>query len=52
MSVQRAVSIRFARRELTGFGNDEDVVAAAEGILEDGGRAQEDIRVVSLGLSG
>lgn len=36
----------------TGLGNDEDVVSTAERILEDGGGAEVDVRVVSLGLSG
>ena len=31
---------------------DEDVVAAAEGVLEDGGRAEVDIRVIAGGLVG
>ena len=34
------------------LGKNEDVVAAAEGILEDGGRTEVDIRVVTRRLVG
>jgi len=37
---------------VVGLGEDKDVVAAAEGVLEDGGRAEIDIGVVSGGLVG
>jgi len=34
------------------FSHDEDVVSSAEGILEDGNRLDEDVRVLAGGLSG
>ena len=34
------------------LGENEDVVAATEGVLEDGGRAEVDIRVIAGGLVG
>lgn len=38
------------RKRLTGLGHHEDVVAATEGIREEGDGAEEDIRVAALGL--
>lgn len=37
---------------VVGLGENEDVIAATEGVLEDGGRAEVDIGVVTRGLVG
>ena len=39
-------------RRLTGLGNDENVVASTEGILEVGGGSQVDVGIGSVGLAG
>lgn len=43
---------RVLLQTLTSLGNDENVVAATERVFEDGGRSQEDVRVVTFSLTG
>lgn len=45
-------SIASRKCRLTGLAHDDDVVATAERIREEGARAEEDIRVRALGLAG